>query len=82
MGTRLQRKNGRGSFHELRCRLRGLYGRQRAPASETTLAQKRYCIEGMLKPYFGDLLVGDIDARAVIAWENELLECRTPKGKR
>lgn len=48
---------------------------------ETTLAQKRYCIEGMLKPYFGGMLVGDIDARAVIAWENELLECRTPKGK-
>ena len=48
---------------------------------ETTLAQKRYCIEGMLKPYFGGMLVGDIDARSVIAWENELLECRTSKGK-
>ena len=65
MGARFQRQDGWGGVHE----------------RDTTLAQKRYCIEGILKPYFGDTIVGDIDARAVIAWENQLLEYRTTKGK-
>ena len=47
---------------------------------ETTLEQKRYYIESTLKPYFQGMLVGDIDAKTVIDWENHLLECRTSKG--
>ena len=48
---------------------------------ETTLEQKRYYIESTLKPYFQGMLVGDIDAKTVIDWENHLLECRTSEGK-
>lgn len=35
---------------------------------ETTLEQKRYCIESTLKPYFQSAPAGDIDAKAVIDW--------------
>lgn len=47
---------------------------------ETTLEQKRYYIEQILKPYFEGVLVGDINAKAVIDWENHLLESRTKRG--
>lgn len=45
---------------------------------ETTLEQKRYCIESTLKPYFQSAPAGDIDAKAVIDWGGDyLLDCRT-----
>ncbi len=36
---------------------------------DTTLEQKRYYIERVLKPYFNDMLIGEIDAKAIIDWE-------------
>lgn len=52
-----------------------IYLKDNAPrVRETTLEQKRYYIEQILKPYFEGMLVGDIDAKAVIDWENHLLE--------
>lgn len=47
---------------------------------DTTLEQKRYYIEHVLKPYFKDMLIDEIDAKAVIDWENHLLESRTKRG--
>lgn len=47
---------------------------------ETTLEQKRYYIDQILNPYFQSMLVDDIDAKAVIDWENHLLESRTRRG--
>lgn len=58
-----------------------IYLKDNAPrVRETTLEQKRYYIEQILKPYFEGMLVGDIDAKAVIVWENHLLESRTRRG--
>lgn len=58
-----------------------IYLKDNAPrVRETTLEQKRYYIEQILKPYFEGMLVGDIDAKAVIDWENHLLESRTKRG--
>ena len=47
---------------------------------ETTLEQKRYYIEQLLKPCFEGVLIGDIDAKTVIDWENHLLESRMKRG--
>lgn len=58
-----------------------IYLKDNAPrVRETTLEQKRYYIEQILKPYFQGMLVGDIDAKTVIDWENHLLESRTKRG--
>lgn len=47
---------------------------------ESTYFQKKACFENILNPYFGRMVIGDIDAKAVIDWENHLLEQRTSKG--
>ena len=44
---------------------------------DTTPEQKRYHIERILKPYFKDMLIGEIDAKVIIDRENHLLESRT-----
>ncbi|WP_165253088.1 N-terminal phage integrase SAM-like domain-containing protein [Adlercreutzia sp. ZJ304] len=48
---------------------------------DTTLEQKRYYIDKILKPYFDGMLIGEIDAKTVIDWKNHLLESRTRHGK-
>lgn len=40
---------------------------------ENTLITKRYVIEKKLRPYFGKMRMGDIDAAEVLRWENDLL---------
>lgn len=44
---------------------------------DRTLEQKHYCIDRVLKPYFKGMIIGEIDAKAIIDWENHLLESRT-----
>ena len=41
---------------------------------------RKTTLEQILKPYFQDMLVGDIDAKAIIDWEKHLLESRTKRG--
>lgn len=58
-----------------------VYPADNAPrVRDTTLEQKRYYIKHILKPYFKDRLIGEIDAKAIIDWENHLLESRTRQG--
>lgn len=47
---------------------------------DTTLEQKRYYTERILKPYFNNMLIGEADAKAVINWKNHLLESHTKRG--
>jgi len=57
-----------------------LYLADNAPrVRETTLEQKHYYIDQILKPYFEGMLAGDIDAKTVINWENHLLGSRTKR---
>lgn len=49
---------------------------------ETTLEQKRYYIESTLKPYFQGLLIGDIDAKAIIDWGTIYWSAAPPRASR
>ncbi|MEG1716912.1 MAG: site-specific integrase [Lachnospiraceae bacterium] len=47
----------------------------------TTMANKRFIINGKLLPYFGRLKVCDIDTIKIRKWQNELISYRDDKNK-
>lgn len=48
---------------------------------ENTWITKENVIRTKILPYFGELSIADIQARDVIAWQNELISYRDEKGK-
>lgn len=48
---------------------------------ENTWEHKAYIIKSKILPYFGDKPMKDIQAKDVLAWQNELLRHRDSKGK-
>ena len=47
----------------------------------TTMETKKYIIENRLLPYFGNIKICDIDTIKIRKWQNELISCRSHKGK-
>ena len=48
---------------------------------ESTWESKSHVIEKKILPYFGKRKIADIEAKDVIAWQNELMKYRDEKGK-
>ena len=48
---------------------------------ENTWESKSHIIRTKILPYFGDRKIAEIDAKDVIAWQNEMLAYRDEKGK-
>lgn len=52
-----------------------------ARLKESTLETKCYVIEHKILPYFGKRKIVEIEAKDVIAWQNELMKYRNENGK-
>jgi len=60
-----------------------LYEDDRRPRlKENTWYTKEYIIEKKLIPYFGEMQMNEIDAKAIIRWQNSLIDKRDENGKR
>lgn len=54
---------------------------KKARLKESTWESKSHVIEKKILPYFGKRKIADIEAKDVIAWQNELMKYRDEKGK-
>jgi integrase len=57
-----------------------LYEEDKKRLKESTTETKLHIIRTKIMPYFGKRKIADIEARDVIAWQNELLEYRKENG--
>ena len=48
---------------------------------ENTWESKSHVIRTKILPYFGNRKIAEIEAKDIIAWQNELLAIRQPNGK-
>lgn len=48
---------------------------------ETTMNNKRYIIDGKIKPYFGSLRMEDIRSIDIVRWQNKLMQAKRPNGE-
>lgn len=48
---------------------------------ENTWRSKEYIINLKILPYFKNKSIGEIKAKDIIAWQNELMSCKTKNGK-
>lgn len=48
---------------------------------ETTMDNKRYIIDGKIKPYFGSLRMEDIRSIDIVRWQNKLMQVKRPNGE-
>ncbi|WP_415934410.1 N-terminal phage integrase SAM-like domain-containing protein [Ruminococcus champanellensis] len=53
----------------------------RSRLKQNTWEHKAHVIQSKILPYFGDKPMKDIQARDVLAWQNELLRHRDKNGK-
>jgi integrase len=59
-----------------------VYEEDRRPRLKyNTWLSKEYIIKDKLLPFFGDMPMNEIDAKAIIRWQNRLIECRDADGK-
>ena len=54
---------------------------KKARLKESTWESKSHMIEKKILPYSGKRKIADIEAKDVIAWQNELMKYRDEKGK-
>lgn len=54
---------------------------KKARLKESTWESKSHMIEKKILPYSGERKIADIEAKDVIAWQNELMKYRDEKGK-
>ena len=59
-----------------------VYERDKGPRlKESTWAFKRTIIETKLIPYFGKMLIADIDPQVIMKWQNVMISSRDSKGR-
>lgn len=49
---------------------------------ENTWESKSHVIRTKILPYFGQRKIGEIEAKEIIAWQNEMLEHKSDKGEK
>ena len=59
-----------------------IYFRDKGPRlKDSTWAFKKTIIESKLVPYFGEMLIADIDPQTIMKWQNVMISSRDSKGK-
>lgn len=54
---------------------------KRQRVKESTWESKSHVIRTKILPYFGNRKIAEIEAKDIIAWQNELMAYRDEKGK-